>query len=68
MGWMACFKHPMNYEELLRPLSVGESAYSEDVLSWCKATTQFLVDSLDSAGRLVRGIPESAVRRRGQSP
>jgi hypothetical protein len=65
-GWMACFKHPMNYEELLRPLSVGESAYNEDELNWCMATSQFLIDSLDPAGWLTRGIPESAVKRCGR--
>jgi hypothetical protein len=66
-GWMACFKHPMSYEELLRPPSVGESAYNEDELNWCMATSQFLIDSLDPAGRLALGIPESAVKRRGPS-
>ncbi len=60
----------MNYEELLRPPSVGESAYTEDELNWCMAMmaiSQFLIDSLDPAGRLVRGIPESAGKRRGPS-
>ena len=66
-GWTTCFKHTMNYEELRRPPCVGTSAYSDEEQNWCIATIQFFVDSLDPAGRLARGIPESAVSRRGPS-
>ena len=66
-GWTAAFKHPMNFEELRRPPCVGAEAYSDEEQSWCAATITFLVDSLDPAGRLSRGIPESAVSRRGSS-
>ncbi len=30
-GWMATFKHPMNFEELRRPPCVGDGAYTEDM-------------------------------------
>ncbi len=70
-GWMTTsegFKHPRpsvtrNYDELPRrpPCQcVGASAYSEEEQSWCAATIQFLVDSLDTAGRQSRGIPGTA--------
>jgi hypothetical protein len=61
---MTTFLHPMNYDELRRPPFVGASAYSEEEQQWCAATIQYLVDSLDTAGRLSRGIPETAVSRR----
>jgi hypothetical protein len=64
IGWMTTFKHPMNYDELLRPPCVGDSAYSEGEQQWCAATIQYLVDSLDPAGSLSRGIPETAATRR----
>ena len=69
-GWMTTFKHPMNYDELRRPPCVGASAYSEEEQSWCTATIQHLVDSLDTAGRQSRGIPETAATRRisGRAP
>jgi hypothetical protein len=63
----AVFKHPMNFEELRRPPCVGEDAYSDEEQAWCAATLAFLVDSLDAAGRLSRGVPETAVTRRGSS-
>ena len=58
-GWMACFKHPMNFEELRRPPCVGASAYTDEEQKWCSATLQYLVDSLDPAGRLARGIQKA---------
>jgi hypothetical protein len=67
-GWMAVFRHPMNFEELRRPPCVGEGAYDDEEQQWCAATVQFLVDSLDPAGRLSRGIPENAVSRRTGRP
>jgi hypothetical protein len=63
-GWMTTFKHPMNYDELRRPPCVGASAYSEEEQSWCTATIQFLVNSLNTAGRQSRGIAETAASRR----
>jgi hypothetical protein len=67
---MTTFKHPMIYDELRRPPCVGASAYSEQEQSWCTSTIQFLVDSLDTAGRQSRGIPDSAASRRtsGRAP
>ena len=63
-GWMATFKHPMNFDELRRPPCVGEGAYTEEEQEWCAATITYLVDNLDANGRQSRGIPESAVSRR----
>ena len=63
-GWMATFKHPMNFDELRRPPCVGDGAYTEEEQAWCAATIAYLVDNLDANGRQSRGIPESAVSRR----
>ena len=64
MGWMAAFKHPMNFEELHRPPCFGESWYTEEEQIWCKGPIEYFVSTLDVAGRPLRGIPESAVPRR----
>jgi hypothetical protein len=63
-GWMASFKHPINFEELKRPPCVGASAYTDEEQNWCAATLHFYVDGMDAARRAARGIPESAVTRR----
>ena len=34
-GWMATFKHPMNFEELRRPPCVGDGTYTEEEQAWC---------------------------------
>jgi hypothetical protein len=63
-GWMATFKHPMNFEELRLPPSVGPDAYTDEEQKWCDGTLNWLVANLDVAGRQSRGIPESAVKQR----
>ena len=63
-GWMATFKHPMNFEELKRPPCVGATAYTDEEQNWCAASLQYYVDGMDAACRAARGIPESAVTRR----
>ena len=65
-GWMATFRHPMNFEELRRPPCVGDGAYTEEEQIWCKETIEYFVATLDAAGRQLRGIPESVPRRAGQ--
>ncbi len=37
-GWMATFKHPINFEELKLPPCVGASAYTDEEQNWCAAT------------------------------
>jgi len=63
-GWMATFKHPMNFEELKRPPCVGETAYTDEEQNWCAASLQYYVDGMDAARRATLGIPESAVTKR----
>ena len=63
-GWMATFKHPMNFEELRLPPSVGPDAYTDEEQKWCDGTLNWLVANLDVAARQSRGIPESAVKQR----
>ncbi len=63
-GWMATFKHPINFEELKRPPCVGASAYTDEEQNWCAATLHYFVDGMDAARRAAHGIPESAVTRR----
>ena len=53
-GWMATFKHPMNFEELRRPPCVGDGAYTEEEQTWCNETLIYLVASLDVDGRQSR--------------
>ena len=62
-GWMATFKHPINFEELKLPPCVGASAYTDEEQNWCAATLHYYVDGMDAARRAARGIPESAVTR-----
>ena len=49
-GWMATFKHPMNFEELRLPPSVGPDAYTDEEQKWCDGTLNWLVANLDVAG------------------
>ena len=63
-GWMATFKHPMNFEELKWPPCVAAIAYTDEEQNWCAASLQYYVDGMDAARRAARGIPESAVTRR----
>ena len=46
-GWMATFKHPMNFDELRRPPCVGDGAYTEEEQAWCGIITRkCLIDCL----------------------
>jgi hypothetical protein len=70
-GWMATFKHPINYKELKRQPCVGPSAYNAEEQNWCSSTLQYYVDGMDAVQRAARCIPDSAVsalaRRRSGS-
>jgi hypothetical protein len=60
-GWMACFKHPMNFEELRRPPCVGASAYTDEEQKWCSATLQYLVTRQSSISRCGHSLLPSSV-------
>ena len=65
-GWQAHFKRPMCAGDLDLMPTVGEGAYSDDEVLWCKETIRYLRSRLDSQGLIDRGLP-AAVRTSARS-
>ena len=56
----------MKADDLDRMQTVGENAYTDDEVVWCKETIRYLWGLLDNQGLIDRGLPVSDLLRTSQ--
>ena len=61
-GWQAHFKRPMSADDLDRMPTVGDNAYTDEEVVWCKETIRYVRGLLDNQELLGRGLPVSDLR------
>ena len=62
-GWQAHFKRPMCAGDLDLMPTVGDGAYTDEEVHWCKETIRYLRTQLDGQGLIDRGLPGARVMR-----
>ena len=53
----------MSADDLDRMPTVGDNAYTDDEVVWCKEAIRYLRGLLDNQGLIDRGLPVSDLRR-----
>jgi hypothetical protein len=66
-GWQAHFKQPKCAGDLDRMPTVGDGAYTDEEVHWCKETIRYLRSQLDDQGLIDRGLPGARVAVRASS-
>jgi hypothetical protein len=66
-GWQAHFKQPMCAGDLDQVPTVGDGAYTDEEVTWCKETTRYLRSQLHCQGLIDRGLPGARVAVRASA-